>query len=293
MDKDIPEEFLHNTGNYYSAPCLIGHWQERLATVESTGRNIKEKQKRGTLKIQKLRNLMTSLLQPEKLAMDTPLITFGAHYQLKNTDVPLYHDSVICHGLYASVTVDKARLGFSQDFWESCTPTAAPYNRPCVRNTITIVSSDPRYDRSGLQVVYEECICIQFTSHNGGKYYLHYDSSPMSGGSQSISLKTEIGPYSIFRIRCLEKNKEKTPIPIDSKVILVHMASNKMIAIDKSWVDTFYGPERFMSCRSGYDARRKLISDCVWTIVGHPKHDVSIIYRACLGENIPEELLDY
>lgn len=286
----------------YSLPVRLGNWNEDLALLEEKHRITFQKQERGELTVQKLKNVYKNLLRGTVLAKQGVYTMYGENYQLQACEVPnsMKEPQAGCHvsyGLFLSGLISEYDIDQGQHFMHGCRLTASPNKTPSVRNTFVLVSCDS--DKTNQPVCYGQDLYIRIYESGDLPLYLQCECASIDtfGGHLTVKLSQAPDIYCRFKILhwqpSLRYETQDTVIPQDSKVIIQHTASGQNLAVEPSkWLATFFGSECFVSCHTFKNCQRIETAENMWKVVATKTPNMNLFVRAAKGEDIPADLLE-
>lgn len=285
----------------YSLPVRLGYWNEDLALQEAKHRLTFEKQERGELTVQKLKNVYRNLLRDTVLAKQGAYTMYGENYQLQACEVPntmkTQEGSNVAYGLYLSGLISEYDIDQGQHFMHGCTLTASPNRAPSVRNTFVFMSCDS--EKNNQPVYYGQDLYIRIYESGDLPLYVQSECASVDtfGGHLTVKLSQAPDIYCRFKILHWQPNlryeTQDTAIPQDSKVVIQHTASGQNLAVEPSkWVATFFGAECVVSCHSFKNCQRIETAENMWKVVATKTPNMNLFVRAAKGEDIPADLLE-
>lgn len=261
----------------YRPNVRIGNWNEELFLQEENIRKFLEKRDNGTLLIQQTRRLFSNLLKELEIEAPCHYIRFGAKIQVIATDLPQ------CFGypngaMALSIVVSEKTIHLSQKISDKSDVTVAPSIKPCARNIFIIKSAD-KVDRTNETLKYGQDFLLQCVEAEKDPLILY--SSPKTHELANVANS----PYSFYSHGeinqsvgvCLQQDhccnfmdclppvpsthcrwrilnvvpdmrieSQGEPVPGNTRVVINNPSSNRNLAVETSWMKTFFGPVCFI-----------------------------------------------
>jgi len=269
----------------YNSSVRVGNWFEDTCLEEGLLRDFIGKKERGELYIQKIQNILDTILKPTELSVTQDgFIHFGDKVMIINpgqepSETPLtqLEPPRLAHSL--SINAEEYTL-FNDSFITSpCEVSASKLLNPCKRNTFVVTSVDGSLE--GDKLCFGQPFALSTLPGYTGNMklwsdHIHFNQKSKKSKSQLVRLLEDVSYLSVWNVLTLNHNQrlecEGLPVPANSKLVLHHCKTGQKLALmDQFKLRTPFGQDFEVSAQTTLNPHRAEVDQNHWVLVtGNP-----------------------
>lgn len=254
-------------GAYCNNSILIGNWSEERLQKEYELKIFLRKRDRKELLLQRSRMLFNNLLKEKPMEICGMYVLFGYNVQIVASDIPVNvkGNSKPQYGLALSTLVSEGQVDYLQNISDGCVMTLSPIQTPCCRNTFVICSTE---DESihGEKVRYNEDFLLRAVNYGdpeASPLYVRYEQEYIPSAPDRLPIRLSADRDTNCRwtvVPLLPKNRLEgrgSPIKTGERLLVKSCVADKYLCVmNQSWMQTFFGPECGVTCRTYVDIHK-------------------------------------